>query len=95
MEFSDNMDMVELRSDKIDGKYILVRNDETREAVAIFKFSWALHKELVHKAHKSWDIINYDYSVLTESEVQTFLGMKVLPIREQEYVYEHRGNLER
>ena len=90
MEFSDNMDMVELRSDKIDGKYILVRNDETREAVAMFKFAWDLHRELVHEAHLSWDIDNYDYSVLTESEVQTFLRMKVLPIRRQEYVYEPR-----
>ncbi len=76
------MDSVE-----INGKYIIVRNKKTYEAVGIFKFDYDLHKDLVHNARMAWDIGKYHYTKARNSEAQTFIRMGVLECDGQERFY--------
>ena len=76
-----------MKSVKIDGKYIIVHNKKTQEAVGMFKFDYDLHKDLVHNVHMVWDVTKYRYTKARDSEAQTFMRMGVLECDAQERFY--------
>jgi len=82
-----------MQSYEIDGKYIIVRNKKTYEAVGMFKFDYDLHTDLVRNANMAWDVGKYHYAEARDSEAQTFMRMKVLECDGQErfYVPTHFG----
>ena len=76
-----------MKSEEIDGKYIIVHYKKTQEAVGMFKFDYDLHQDLVHNAYMSWNVSKYRYTKARDSEAQTFMRMGILECDRQERFY--------